>query len=221
MKGREAMSSIDPSNSAPRSRKRLAAWLAFGAIGLATGAVWASGFGTATAVNGTTDVSPALAKAAPAVASNALAGKVTKIADLTYDWEGRWGSIAADTTMFKVDLRHAPRAQHLQPRAARRQHHADDRLGLHAARGRAHRRRPAAGVCGAASYTHSGPEAQILHFNDQDGGVYWPAVPGNAVYCIGVSDSTGDVATGTFLRGAQDAAPTVFPTFIATVDRAS
>lgn len=220
MKGREAMSSIDPSNSAPRSRKRLAAWLAFGAIGLATGAVWASGFGTATAVNGTTDVSPALAKAAPAVASNALAGKVTKIADLTYDWEGRWGSIAADTTMFKVDLSTLPALNTynlalLVANTTLMTGWASTQLEVERIDV------AAAGVCGAASYTHSGPEAQILHFNDQDGGVYWPAVPGNAVYCIGVSDSTGDVATGTFLRGAQDAAPTVFPTFIATVDRAS
>ena len=38
-----AVSSFNSSSPAPRGR-RLAAWLAFGAVGLATGAVWASGF---------------------------------------------------------------------------------------------------------------------------------------------------------------------------------
>ena len=48
-----------------------------------------------------------------------------------------------------------------------------------------------------------------------------PASPAHAVYCIGVSNTSGDVVDGTFLRGAQDAPPTGFPVFIATVDRAS
>lgn len=218
MKGREAMSSIDPSNPAPRSRGRLAAWLAFGAVGLATGAVWASGFGQATASNGTHVVSPALPKTTPVDATDALGSTVSKVSDLVFDWQGRWGTIAADTTMFKVDLSALPSGNTyslalLVPNTTvltgwESTQIEVERIDL-----------PASGDCATASYTHSGPNAKLLHFDDQDGGVYWAPAAGNAVYCIGVSDTTGDVLDGTFLRAAQDTAPTGFPKFIATVDR--
>jgi hypothetical protein len=214
------MSSTAPFNSAPRSRRRLAAWLAFGAVGLATGAVWASGFGQATAANGATLVSPALAKTTPVVATNDLAGKVTKVSDLTYDWQGRWATIAADTTMFKVDLSSFPgtNTYNLALLVA----NTTVLTGWASTQLEVERIDVASGGdCSAASYAHSGPEAQLLHFNDRDSGVYWSGVPGHAVYCIGVSDTSGDVFDGTFLRGAQDAPPTGFPVFIATVDRAS
>jgi hypothetical protein len=220
MKGREAMSSIDPSTSAPRSRGRLAAWLAFGAVGLATGAVWASGFGSATAANGTTVVSPALAKTPPVAATNALGGTVTKINDLTFDWQGRWAKIAADTTMFEVDLSALPggNTYNLALLVA----NTTVLTGWASTQLEVERVDVAAGGdCSAATYAHSGPHADLLHFNDQDGGVYWTGVAGHAVYCIGVSNTSGDVSDGTFLRGAQDAPPTGFPVFIATVDRAS
>jgi hypothetical protein len=214
------MSSIDPSSSAPRSRGRLAAWLAFGAVGLATGAVWASGFGQATAANGTTVVSPALAKTTPVVATNALGGTVTKISDLTFDWQGRWAQIAADTTMFKVDLSALPVGNTYN--LALLVTNTTVLTGWASTQLEVERIDVAAsGDCSAASYAHSGPNADLLHFNDQDSGVYWSGVAGHAVYCIGVSDTTGDVATGTFLRAAQDTPPTGFPVFIATVDRAS
>ena len=70
------MSSFDSSSPAPRGR-RLAAWLAFGAVGLATGAVWASGFASISAGNGNTDPSPAVTKGTPAVATSSLSGTVT------------------------------------------------------------------------------------------------------------------------------------------------
>ena len=91
------MSSFDPSSPSPsKSRRRLAAWLAFGAVGLATGAVWASGFASSTGVNDATAISPALAKGAPIVVTSPLASIVTAGADLPFDWEGRWGSLSAD-----------------------------------------------------------------------------------------------------------------------------
>jgi hypothetical protein len=212
------MSSIDPSTSVPRSRRRLAAWLAFGAVGLATGAVWASGFGSATAANDSLAVSPALVKTTPDPATNDLAGTVTKISDLAFDWEGRWGSISADSTMFEVDLSALPAIN-------------DYNLALLVANttvlaGWASTQLQveridvlAGGDCTGLDYTKAGAHADILHFNDEDGGVYWGPLPGDAVYCIGVASSPGDDATGTFLRAAQDTPPTLFPKFIATVDR--
>src|SRR3954454_19423837 len=62
------MSSM-PSPTSSKPRRRLAAWLAFGAAGLATGAVWATGFASISGANGTTGGSPALAKTPPAGAT--------------------------------------------------------------------------------------------------------------------------------------------------------
>ena len=46
------MSTFDSPNPRSRPRRRLAAWLAFGAVGLATGAVWATGFTSFTGTQG-------------------------------------------------------------------------------------------------------------------------------------------------------------------------
>jgi hypothetical protein len=215
------MSSIDPSNSAPRSRRRLAAWLAFGAVGLAPGAVWASGFGQATATNTSHIASPAIAKTTPVDATDALGGTVSKVSDIAFDWQGRWGTIAADTTMFEVDLSALPSGNTyslalLVPKTTTLTGWESTQLEVQRVAV------AAAGDCATtATYSHLGTNAQVLHFDDQDGGVYWAPAPGNAVYCIGVSNTTGDVPLGTFLRASQDAAPTGFPEFIATVERAS
>ena len=48
-KGKPAVSSIPASPARKSHRRRLTAWLAFGAAGLATGAVWATGFASAPA----------------------------------------------------------------------------------------------------------------------------------------------------------------------------
>ena len=78
----------------------------------------------------------------------------------------------------------------------------------------------ASGSCTASDFDGA-QHAKVLNFDDEDAGVYWNAVPGDAVYCLGLAASTGDDAAGTFLRAAQDTPPTAFPTFITTVDRAS
>jgi hypothetical protein len=202
------------------SRRRLAAWLAFGAAGLATGAVWATGFASISGANGTTGGSPALAKTAPAGATSALAGTVTAVTPLAFDWAGRWGSIASNTVMFKVDLsgsQYNGKTYNLAMLVA----NTSTLTGWASLQLKLERVDVAAsGSCSATDFTGSA-HAKVLNIDDQDAGVYWNAVAGDAVYCLGLSASTGDDATGTFLRSAQDTAPTGFPTFITTVDRAS
>ena len=69
------------------------AWLAFGAVGLATGTVWASGFATQhrRQPHRRHRESPALAKTAPAADTSALASTATAVDPLEFDWDGRWG----------------------------------------------------------------------------------------------------------------------------------
>ncbi len=175
------MSSFDPSSPSPsRSRRRLAAWAAFGVAGLATGAVWASGFITATGANDSTLESPALTKTAPGAPTNALANKVTKVADLAFDWEGRWGLISGDITMFKVDL-------------------------------------------AGADFAGKTYNVAVLLSNDSTFGGWATMqlkIERDAVGSAATDCSTADF-DGTFLRSSEDTPPTTFPTFIATLDRAT
>ena len=219
------MSSFDPSSPSPsKSRRRIAAWLAFGAVGLATGAVWASGFAQTTPVEGDVALSPALTKSAPADGVSALAATITKGADLEIDWDGRWGSIAApDTTLFKVDLSAEDPARTYN--IAMLLANTSVITGWSSLQLKVELFVSAGADCSAAVYDDA-TNAELLHFDDQDEGVYWNGadgvVVGDKVYCIGVNQSTGDTFDGTFLRGADDVDPPAgYPTFIATVDRAS
>jgi hypothetical protein len=78
----------------------------------------------------------------------------------------------------------------------------------------------ASGACTPADFDGTN-NPKVLNFDDEDAGVYWNGVAGDAVYCLGLDAAPGDDATGTFVRAAQDTPPTAFPTFITTVDRAS
>lgn len=211
------MSSI---SSLSFSRKRLAAWLAFGALGLASGAVWATGFATGSGGNGTTAGSPALTKTAPTTATSALTGTVTKVNDLSFDWEGRWGSIANDTVMFKVDLsdsKFAGKTYNVALLLA----NTSDMTGWASMQLKIeHVEVDAGDPCVASDFTGSA-DPRILNFDDEDAGAYWYPLDGEKVHCLGVNVADGDDATGTFLRAAQDTPPSGFPTFITTVDRAS
>jgi hypothetical protein len=206
-------------NSSSRARRRLGAWLAFGAVGLATGAVWATGFASVSADNGTAVGSPAVTKSAPATATSALAGTVTDEAELLFDWNGRWGSIAADTLMFTVDLSDMDSANTYN--VALLLANTSVLTGWASLQLEVERVAIAAdGTCNASDFDGN-TNARILNFDDEDAGVYWNGLAGEAVYCLGVAASPGDDVNGTFLRSANDTPPTDFPTFITTVDRAS
>jgi hypothetical protein len=76
------------------------------------------------------------------------------------------------------------------------------------------------GTCDAADFDGT-QNAKVLNVDDQDAGVYWNSLVGDKVYCLGIFTSDGDDFAGTFLRAAQDTAPSSFPQFITTVDRAA
>lgn len=198
------------------------AWLAFGAVGLATGAVWASGFATSSGANrtGGTGESPALAKSAPASATSALASTATAVDPLEFDWDGRWGSIDANTLMFKVDLtgsQFSGKKYNIATLVA----NTSDLAGWASLQLKFEMvQENASGTCDAADFDGS-QNPKLLNVDDQDAGVYWSTLDGDKVYCIGVEAAPGDDTAGTFLRSANDTPPTIghFPKFITTVDR--
>jgi hypothetical protein len=77
-------------------------------------------------------------------------------------------------------------------------------------------------TCDATDFAGSPADPKVMRFDSQDARVGWNGVTGGARYCIGLEASDGRDVSGTFLQSASEtAAPTVFPTFIATVDRAT
>lgn len=219
------MSSFDPSSPSPsKTRRRLAAWVAFGVAGLATGAVWASGFAQNTGANDSTVISPALGKGAPTVPASPLAGTVTAGADLPFDWEGRWGMLSADHLMATVDLTDASKFTGKTYNVALLLANTSDLTEFASLQleleiiDAADAGTP--GDCSTADFDGTNDQL-ILDSDDEDSGVYWNALPGVAKYCIGIASTPGDDVDGTFIRSAQDAYPTKWPKFITTVERAS
>ena len=213
------MSTFESPAPRPRSRRRLAAWLAFGAVGLATGAVWATGFTSFTGTQGTVVESPAMTKGTPAVQANPLNGLAAPVADISFDFDGRWGKIAANTAVVKVNLSSQAAGKHFN--IALLLANTSDLTDWASMQLKVENVYEATGTasCDVSHFTGSA-HAKVLNFDNEDAGVYWNGLPGDAVYCIGVSAATGDDVAGTFLRAATDTAPTHFPSFITTVDRA-
>jgi len=214
------MSGFDsPTPSPSKSRRRLAAWLAFGAVGLATGAVWASGIVTSTSSSATPAEPPAFEKTGPNDDPSLLVTKATLVEDITFDWNGHWGSIAANTSVFKVDLTEFDAAKKynvgiLLDKDSPLEEWATLQLEFE-------RVVAADGDCETAAATYNGGQSpKLLNSDEQDAGVYWNGLDGGAVYCFGVAKAEGDEIDGTFLR-ASVVPPSGDPTFIATVDRAS
>jgi len=216
------VSSFDPSSPSPsRSRRRLAAWAAFGVAGLATGAVWASGFAQNTGANDATAISPALGKGAPTVPVSPLTGTVTAGANLPFDWEGRWGMLSADHLMATVDLTDATKFTGKTYNVALLLANTSD-LTEFASLQLKIERIAVADPADCATADFDGTEDPlILDSDDEDSGVYYNGLAGLSAYCIGVASSPGDEVDGTFIRSAQDAYPTKWPKFITTVERAS
>jgi hypothetical protein len=227
------MSTLD-SSSTPRSRnrRRLAAWLAFGVAGLAAGAVWATGFATNTGAVGTTAASPIIKPSAPTTAAAGLLGTVAKDQTLHYNWTGAWGSVAA-TNMFTVDLTGKTGTYNLALLLTNGAALTNGGTGsgwaslqLQVEEGDS-----TAGDCSDVSFdqTDATLNPKIMSFDTEDSAVYWNALAGNKVYCIGVGASDGhgytdasETTQGTLLRATDPAtAPSVFPEFVTTVTRAT
>lgn len=217
------MSDLGTSSTPRRPRRRLAAWLAFGAVGLATGAVWATGFISTTGVAGVNAPSAAVTKGTPVASADTLGGTAAEITPLVFNFTGRWGSVV-DTTMVRVDLSGQPAGTYnvalLLSNTPALTEWASLQLKLEevvASVGSAPK------TCAAADFTGAAAP-RVVQFDATDAGAYWNGLSGGDpadVYCFGINTSNGSDIAGTFLRSATDTAPTVFPTFLTTVDRAS
>ena len=211
-------SSTDTTPRTRRNRRRLTAWLAFAAVGIATGAVWATGFASIGGATGTDGASPVITPSDPGDQAPDLQGSITAGSALTVNWDGRWGS-TADTNFFTVDLSGKPGTQtfniaFLLTNDISGAGWSSLQLKLEAVD-------IATGPCDPTDFDGTN-RPEVMAFDAQDAGVYWNGLLGGSIYCIGINASDGQDSAGTFLRRSdENADPTTYPTFIATVDRAS
>ncbi|MFL5886116.1 MAG: hypothetical protein ACJ77M_13685 [Thermoleophilaceae bacterium] len=206
---------------AGRSRRRLIAWLAFGAVGILMGAVWATGFASiGGATNGTPAASPAFTSGGASDQNSALAGLVTPGSNLSVTWTGRWGSTAA-TNFFKVDLDTLPAGQTYN--VAMLLTNNISTFGWESLQLNVEQKDVGVGgSCATPGTIFDGTQNnKVMYFDQADEGVYWNGLAGGSTYCVGIAASNGQDTSGTFLRSATDSAPTGYPTFTATLDRAS
>ena len=212
------MSSSTQNAPRRRSRRRLAAWLGFAAAGIATGAVWATGFASIGGATGTETDSPILAPSNPGDQAPDLQGSVTAGSALTVNWSGRWGSVA-DTNFFTVDLSSKPNTETYN--IAMLLTNDISGAGWSSLQLKVEAVDRATGACVPGDFDGTN-RPEVMAFEAQDAGVYWNGLPGGDIYCIGINASDGQDSAGTFLRRADELAdPTTYPAFVATVDRAS
>jgi hypothetical protein len=203
---------------ARRNRRRLAAWLAFAAVGIIMGAVWATGFASIGGSTGSTTASPSVTAGSSSAHTSALAGKVAAVSPLSVNWTGRWGSIPSDEKFFKIDLTGLTGTFNMAMLLSNN----ISTGGWETIQLNVENVQLPSGTADCSTATFDGTQQnKVMVFDSLDAGVYWNALAGDKVYCIGVHTSNGQDTAGTFLRSATDSPPTVYPSFIATVDRAS
>jgi hypothetical protein len=206
-------------NVARRSRRRLVAWLTFAAVGISMGAVWATGFASIGGANGTNGSSPSVTSSNPPQHTPELSGLVTAGSPLTVDWNGRWGGTAA-TKFFEVDLTGKASGTYNVAMLLTNDisGHGWTSLQLNLELYDA-----GSGSCTAADFDGTGVK-HLVALDTRDAGAYWNGLAAAKRYCIGVAAAPNPASdpTTTFIRRDSDTvAPDLFPTFVATVDRAS
>lgn len=220
-----------------RSRRRLALWLAFGAIGLSMGAVWATGFATFNSgTNGAAASSPVVVPGSPTEYTNPLASDVTAGSSWAPTWAGDWGSTAA-AEFFEVDLSGQPAGNTydvamLLTNGAALSTAATAGTGWQTLQLNVVLTQLTSGTC--ASNDYSSGVSRLFVFDSEDSAVYWNAadsdassmnnLDGGAKYCVGIAAATGPYSdgSGTFLRAESSTTqPTAYPNFVLTVNRVS
>jgi hypothetical protein len=202
-----------------RGRRRLAIWLAFAALGISMGAVWATGFASIGGANGTNSASPPLSSSDPNAHTSDLAGTVTGGDDLTVNWNGRWGGTAA-TRFYTVDL-DAKSASNNYNLAMLLTNDISNQgwttLQLNVENADV----GTGGTCDATVFDGTN-DPKLMVLDTRDAGVYWNNLPGGTTYCVGIDAAANPASdtSGTFLRRDSDTTgPSVYPAFVATVDR--
>jgi hypothetical protein len=193
------------------------AWMIFGLVGLMMGITWAAGIATSNASIDTAGASQAAAIFGTASASGETSqydGLVTADTALEIGLNGRWGTIAADTAMFDVDLSSKSGSYFVEVFLS------DAPSGWSAFHLELLQVDKACADAGAADWA-SPAASSVMVMEDVDSFVSFDSLAGGSTYCLGVqATSKANDAGGTFIRLANGATPTA-PGFGALLNRES
>jgi hypothetical protein len=215
------MSDISTSTPARRSRRRLAIWLSFAALGVSMGAVWASGFASLGGTAGSDSGSSIVANTGPAQPTSPLSSVASANgAGWTVGWAGLQGS-TAQQWFFKVDLTGKAGTYNVAALLSNGAAVSSSNWStLQLKMENIDTGTSAAYDCSSATFDGTNLP-RVVTFDTQDAGAYWNGLAGGHVYCIGLAASNGMDTTGTFLRRADTTTIPTNPNFVATVNRAS
>jgi hypothetical protein len=214
----------DPAGAASRTRPgRAALWIGFAITGLLLGSVWATGFSVSNASNGADNASVRVDGTPHANANIAspYASAMTNPEDLTVDWNGFWGVVAADTAMYKVDLSGVAAGTYYAEVLVKSTDTDWDsqqyKFELF----------EDAATCDAATALPQSTDPEFveainMNVTTEDSYVSFDGLANGHVYCIGLRtiDPASD-ETGTFLRRPNDASFPTATTFTGLVNRSA
>lgn len=212
-----------------RSRRRLFGLGAFLLLGLALGNIYATGFATSGGATGATgEASPNYLDPGNKQDTSGLNGLITSSGDLSWSWQGQWGSVASQA-MYTVDLDTEPAEDDFfvgvyltnVPTGF-----SDLQLQMRIAE---------VGEGGTCSGTVMDEVAnendfRVFVFDAADAQVTFSGMngvetglPGKTTYCVGISnyEGSGKDESGTFIRKASKGGKFngIYPTFVSTLNR--
>jgi hypothetical protein len=204
-----------------RKRRRLLIWGAFGVLGLVLASVYAFGAATSTTQTDTANVEDAfVAGAAGASTPSEYAGAITTPEPLSVGFNGRWGYITNDTSMFAVDLTQWPATETFYVSV----YLSNNPTGWSGLQFKlANRTATAAAPCNTTNDFSGAGSTTVMNITSQDAEATFSGLAGGSVYCLGVADATPQAndTNGTFLRRPTGTAVPVMPNFIASVNRSA
>lgn len=210
----------EPPNS-DRRRRRLVIWGAFAVLGLILASVYAFGAATSTTQTDTANVEDAfVAGAAGASTPSEYANAITTPEPLSVGFNGRWGFVANDTSMFKVDLTQWPATETFYVSI----YLSNNPTGWSGLQLKvANLTATAAAPCNTTNDFTGATSTTLMNITSQDAEATFSGLAGGAVYCLGVADATPQAndTTGTFLRRPTGTSSPVMPNFIAAVNRSA
>jgi hypothetical protein len=217
-----------------RTRRRLVALAALGVLGLALGTIWATGFADTGGTTGSdTGADPIFMNNGQNQDNSGLNGLITSNGDLTFNFQGRNGSLSS-FVMYDVNLTSQPvgNLHYVSLYLTNTPNGFSDLQIQMRISGDGGNGCQTSDLTGTATGNYRNfifvtNDAQVTFQGLSNNAI--PSVaglPGGARYCVGVVNYTGSGGdiTGTFIRrnsASTTFPPGVYPTFVASVNRSS
>ncbi|MGI8631664.1 MAG: hypothetical protein ACR2NA_03850 [Solirubrobacterales bacterium] len=189
-------------------------------MGVALGAIWATGFASVTGSGANEASSEDLSFASPPASSASSSGSSAAASAedaFEVEWKGRDGKIAADQKFFHIDLDGETAADEFFVEVAQSNDTSD--TGWTVLQLKVELVATTAANCSAVDLSGTGT-TRVLNMDTQGAFVSFSSLAGGTNYCVGIeSIGLANNTNGTFLKREDKASgtPSVYPAFQAIV----